>query len=470
MQLDVLSDKPTTEVGSYFISNYPPFSAWSPRHLPAALRALEEPNGEWRMTNAESGATSEGDAEAEGRLSAFRIPHSSFPPLGLYIHIPFCRKRCHFCYFRVYTDKNSSDVDAYMDALAREIELYSHKPAFDGREFEFVYFGGGTPSFLSSEQLERLVERINRHWRWDHAREVTFECEPGTLKKGKLETIRGIGTTRLSLGVEHFDDEVLSLNGRAHHAPEIFRAYEWAREVGFPNVNIDLIAGMVGDTQSKWEATVEQALALRPDCLTIYQMEVPHNTTLAREAKRDGDAPPVAGWATKRAWVDHAFRRFEDAGYVVSSAYTVVRPSEHSRFLYRDSLWHGSDMVGTGVASFSHVGGVHFQNVDQWDDYLASLSRGELPLSRALPLSSDERLIRELILQLKLGRLDAAYFRNKFGVEISRRFAEAFASLVAEGYAESKGDELRLTRAGILRVDGLLPRFFEPDHRGVRYT
>lgn len=440
MQLDVLSDSPTTEVGSYFISNYPPFSAWTREHLPEALRVLGTGN------------------------------ETAPAPLGLYLHIPFCRKRCHFCYFRVYTDKNSSDVEAYMEALAREIEMYSHRPAFDGREFEFVYFGGGTPSFLSSEQLETLVERINRHWRWDHAREVTFECEPGTLKKSKLETIRRIGVTRLSLGIEHFDDDVLSINGRAHKSPEVFRAYEWARDVGFPNINVDLIAGMVGDTQEKWSRTVEQALALKPDCLTVYQMEVPHNTTLARDAKSSGEPPPVAGWPTKRAWVDEAFRAFEAEGYVLSSAYTVVRPGEHSRFLYRDSLWHGADMVGTGVASFSHVGGVHFQNVDRWEDYLADVGSGRLPLSRALPLTSRQKLIREMILQLKLGRLDAAYFREKFAVDIAREFAAVFSSLMDEGFASVSKDDIRLTRAGLLRVDGLLPFFFEPEYRNVRYT
>ncbi len=444
VELPQVNEQPrpaSTEVGSYFVANYPPFSAWSPEHLPAAIEVLDSPRGD-------------GD-EA---------------PLGLYLHIPFCRKRCRFCYFRVYTDKNGSDVDVYMDALAREVALYAERPRLAGRDFEFVYFGGGTPSFLSSQQLLRLVDRINRHWTWDAAREVTFECEPGTLKKSKLETIRQIGVTRLSLGVEHFDDEVLEQNGRAHKSPEIFRAYEWAREVGFSQINIDLIAGMVGETEAKWRDTVEKALQLDPDCLTIYQMELPHNTVISRETQAAGGASPVADWETKRRWVDHAFSVFEQAGYVVSSGYTLVKPTDASDFVYRDSLWHGADLVGTGVASFGHVGGVHMQNVDQWDQYVSTLARGELPLNRALPTSKRERLIREMILQMKLGRLDAGYFRGKFGVEIVDVFREGFDSLVAEGFAEIDGDAIRLTRPGLLRVDGLLPRFSEPAHRGARYT
>lgn len=432
-------DPAPTEVGSYFVANYPPFSAWSVEHVPAALGALDRPVAE---------------------------P----PPLGLYLHIPFCRKRCKFCYFRVYTDKNADEVETYADALAREVGLYAGRGGLAGRNFEFVYFGGGTPSFLSNEQLNRLVDRIREHWDWSAAREVTFECEPGTLKESKLRTIRALGVTRLSLGVEHFDDAVLEANGRAHKSPEIFRAYDWARGVGFPQINIDLIAGMVGDTDATWRDTVEKAVALAPDSVTIYQMELPHNAVFSREAKAGGTAPLVADWATKRRWVDEAFRAFESAGYEISSGYTLVRKDRHAGFVYRDSLWHGADMIGTGVASFSQFAGVHFQNADQWDDYLAAIHRGELPVARALPMTPNQRLIRELILQLKTGRIAMEYFRRKFGADIARDFADTFDRLQKDGAAQRHNGEIRLTRAGLLQVDALLPNFFEKHFHGVRYT
>ncbi len=428
-----------TEIGSYFVANYPPFSTWKPEHIPAAIDVLDGP------------------------------PRPGVP-LGLYLHIPFCRKRCTFCYFRVYTDKNADEVDVYTDTLAKEIGLYASRHGLSGRQFEFVYFGGGTPSFLSNEQLLRLIDRICKHWTWEAAREVTFECEPGTLKKSKLETIKQIGVTRLSLGVEHFDDEILTTNGRAHKSPEIFRAWEWVKEVGFPQVNIDLIAGMVGDTDAKWKAAVATALAMQPDSVTIYQMELPFNTVISREAMEKHAAPPVADWATKRAWVDYAFEQFEAAGYKVSSGYTLVKPSPHSGFVYRDSLWHGADLVGTGVASFSHVGGVHFQNVDSWERYIERVGRGELPVARAFPATPHQLLIREMILQLKTGRIDPAYFRSKFGVDVLDEFGDAFKSINAEGYADTSGDVVRLNQKGLLRVDALLPRFFESEHRSVRYT
>jgi len=440
MQLDVLKEDARTEIGSYFISNYPPFSVWSPEHLPAAARALDE-----------------------------AVPDDT-SPLGLYMHIPFCRKRCTFCYFRVYTDKNARDVDTYIDALAKEVALYAQRDGLRNRHFEFVYFGGGTPSFLSSAQLTRLIDRIAEHWSWDRAREVTFECEPGTLQKHKLETIKKIGVTRLSLGIEHFDDDILELNGRAHKSPEVYRAYEWAREVGFDQINVDLIAGMVGDSESSWKETVEKTLALDPDSVTVYQMEVPHNTVIARASKDGGGPVPVADWRTKRAWVDHAFDVFQREGYVVSSAYTVVKPSASGGFVYRDALWQGSDLIGTGVASFSHFRGVHYQNEDSWEAYIDRIGRGELPLARAFVMSDRQRLIRELILQLKTGSVEVAYFRDKFGVDIGEVFAEAIAVLDSDGFARLEGGRLSLTRTGLLVADGLLPRFFEPEFRDIRYT
>ena len=439
MQIDIVKDDAQTEVGSYFVSNYPPFSAWSSENVPAALSTLQT-----------SGVSS--------------------APLGLYIHIPFCRKRCKFCYFRVYTDKNSQDVDVYCDALVRECALYSRCAALADRPFDFVYFGGGTPSFLSSEQLTRLIEGITEHFGWAHSREITFECEPGTLKRSKLETIKSIGVTRLSLGIEHLDDTVLELNGRAHKSPEVFRSYGWAREVGFEQINVDLIAGMLGDTQDKWYETVDKTLALEPDSVTIYQMEVPHNSVIARESSESGEPPVVPDWPTKRNWVDHAFNRFESAGYQVSSAYTMSRQREGGNFVYRDAVWRGADMIGVGVASFSHLAGVHYQNHDAWEDYIRLVNEGQLPIARALSMTPVQQLTRELVLQTKLGRIDAGYFRKKFGVEVVKEYAEAYKRLSADGFVKIDGDAITLTRRGLLCVDALLPQFFEPQYRNVRYT
>ena len=427
-----------TEVGSYFITNYPPYSQWSVDELPVVEAALNSPPTD--------------------------------VPLGLYLHIPFCRKRCKFCYFKVFTEKSSQEVERYLAALAREIELVSQTPVMGERPFRFVYFGGGTPSFLSSRQLERLVDRLRANISWDQAEEVSFECEPGTLSEAKVKTLRELGVTRLSLGVEHFDDEILRDNGRAHESAEIDKAWPWIAEAGFHNVNIDLIAGMVGETDDKWRYTVERALELAPDSVTIYQMELPFNTVYSQDILNKHSESPVADWPTKRRWVDEAFERFVAAGYSVSSAYTLVKDSSQVVFSYRDNLWQGSDLLATGIASFGHVSGVHYQNRAEWNEYCGMLEQGQLPLGRALATTPEARLIRELILLLKRGYLEAGYFQTKFGVDIIDQWREVWDDYERRGYVQVRDGRVELTREGLLRADGLLPAFFEAKHRDVRYT
>ena len=432
-----------TDVGSYFVATYPPFSVWKSENV---------------------------QQEALPAMNAAPVPGV---PLGLYLHIPFCRKRCHFCYFRVYTDKNADDVSQYLDLVAREWELYARLPAIAGRPLNFVYFGGGTPSFLSTTQLRGLVRRLTAVAPWDAAEEVTFECEPGTLTQGKLSAIRDMGVTRLSLGVENFSDEILELNGRAHRSPEVFRAYEQARALAFPQINIDLIAGMLGETEENWQDCVRRTLELQPDSITIYQMELPFNTTISSDLLKGAGrfTQPVANWSTKRRWVQEAFEALERAGYHIGSAYTATKDPSRTRFVYRDRLWQGADMLGLGVASFGHVNGVHVQNFDTWETYSAALDRGEIPLSRAYRPTGEERMIRELVLQLKLGSVRPAYFREKYQVNILDRFHGELDSLKTDRYLQTATEEIvALTRDGLLRVDTLLPRFFRPEHRGIRYT
>jgi oxygen-independent coproporphyrinogen-3 oxidase len=440
-----------TDVGSYFVANYPPFSAWKPEYLSDAHAALRE---QFRRAGTE-----------------LRVADSE-RPFGLYLHIPFCRKRCHFCYFRVYTDKNAREVEQYLDLLGREWELYANVPAVAGRQFNFVYFGGGTPSFLSTRQLTRLVSRLNKRGEWSAAEEITFECEPGTLTDAKLSAIRDLGVTRLSLGVENFSDRILEINGRAHRSPEIGRAYEAARALTFPQINIDLIAGMLGETDENWRECVRRTIAMAPDSVTIYQMELPYNTTISGDLlKHGGQFEQVAGWPAKRRWVREAFEALERAGYHIGSAYTAVKNPAQTKFVYRDRLWEGADLLGLGVASFGHINGVHVQNLDTWPTYQAAIENGDIPLGRAYRPSPEERMIREFILQLKRGSTRPAYFAQKYGVDVLTRFADALASLRRDGYlAEAGPDRIALTREGLMRVDVLLPRFFLPQHAGIRYT
>ncbi len=429
-----------TEVGSYFISNYPPYSQWNKEALPEVREALNRPPLETT-------------------------------PLGLYLHIPFCRKRCKFCYFKVFTDVNAAEVQRYVDALCSEISMVSELAVMGDRPFRFVYFGGGTPSFLSPKQLTKLAERLRQHITWDGAEEVTFECEPGTLSETKVNTLRHeLGVTRLSLGIENFDDAILEANGRAHLSKQVFNAWDWITAANFPNVNIDLISGMMGENWDNWRENIRRTLELSPESVTIYQMELPFNTVISQDILGKKVENPIADWKTKRDWVDYAFNEFLAAGYSVSSAYTVVKDPTKVNFSYRDNLFSGADLLATGIASFGHASGVHYQNLPDMNQYLETIEAGSLPLGRGYVPTPHQRLIREMVLLLKRGYLDVEYFRNKFDVDILQQWKEAWASHEHDGLVVIDGESIRLTRDGLLRVDSMLPIFFEAEHQGVRYT
>jgi oxygen-independent coproporphyrinogen-3 oxidase len=427
-----------TKVGNYFVANYPPFSFWRTDQVPlVADRLDQEPADD--------------------------------VPFGLYVHIPFCRKRCDFCYFRVYTDNDAERVRRYVDAVIAETAMYAERALIRGRKPTFVYFGGGTPSYLSVDQLQYLFEGLQRSISWDSVEEVTFECEPGTLQEKKIHALFDLGVTRLSLGVENFNPDILELNNRAHRAKEIDAAYDCARQVGFPQINIDLIAGMVGETDENWQDCIRKIRERAPESITIYQMEIPYNTTIYRRMKDGGEeVAPVADWDTKRRWVDEAFRELAADGYTIGSAYTAKK--DDAQFLYRDGLWHGADMLGIGVASFSHLSGVHFQNRHDLEPYLEGVESGELPIHRALEIDDDQKLIREFILQLKFGEVGAGYFQDKFGVDVRERFAAPLRKHADDGFLSVSGDRIILSRTGLLQVDRLLYDFFLDEHRGARYA
>lgn len=429
-----------TTVGNYFVSNYPPFSFWKPEHV--------------------------GEVQA-----AMQRPPKPGTPLGIYLHIPFCRKRCHFCYFKVYTDKDSAAIKGYIEAALKELAIYARQPFVGGRKPNFVYFGGGTPSYLSVDQLKHLTDGMKALLPWDEVEEVTFECEPGTLTDHKLRAIRDLGVTRLSLGVENFDDHILEINGRAHHSKEIARAYAFAREIGFPQINIDLIAGMVEETEANWRECIRKTIELSPDSVTIYEMEVPYNTGIYKQMKAEGKlVAPVADWDTKRAWVNYGFSELEKVGYTVASAYTAVKDKAKTKFVYRDRLWEGADLLSVGVASFGYIGDVHYQNHADFEPYVTRVNAGELPIFRALTPTADERYIREFILQLKLGSNSRSYFKTKFGTDPVERFSEPIQRLKDWGFLTVEGDRIVLNRDGLLQVDKLLHEFFLPEHRTTKYV
>ena len=425
--------------GNYFVAAYPPFSQWSEAAVADFERVLE-------------------------------TPPAQPAPLGLYCHIPFCVERCSYCYYLSHSGRELQRVEEYLEALLTELRDYAARAAVAGRPLDFVYFGGGTPSILSTARIRRLLGGLQQILPWSAAREVSFECAPRSVTLDKLQALRELGVTRLSLGVQQLDDEVLERNGRVHSVADVEAAYAAIRQVGFEVVNLDLMVGLVGETETSVERGLERVLQLAPDSVTVYQLEIPYNTPLCRELRHGELDPPPISWPAKHARLQRVFARLAAAGYQPISAYAAVRDPARHAFVYQDALYHGADMLALGASAFAYIQRVHHQNAVELEDYLAALSSSRLPLGRAYALSSEECAVREFVLQLKLGRVDCAAFAARHGRDPRERFAEPLDRFHALGWLRTSPTAIELTAQGIPRADRMLPAFYEPGHRTSRYS
>jgi len=439
VQPTVVSADDEPAVGNYFVSAYPPFSTWHADNLDDFRRAL---------------------AAGTGRDT----------PLGLYVHVPFCVKRCPYCYYLSYAERSGDEIAAYVDAVLDEAQMYARSEAIAGRAPAFLYFGGGTPSLLPDARITRLLEGLRHTFGADAPLEVTYECAPQSVTRAKLETLRAGGVTRLSMGVQQLDDDVLAASGRVHMVSDVQRAWDEVSRIGFEVVNLDLMVGMVGESEQSFFSSLDRIIDMAPESVTLYQMEVPQNTPLYRELADGAIDEKPASWDTKHDRLERAFGRLEEAGYTVRSAYAAVRDPERHRFVYQDAQYHGADLIGLGVSSFSFLSGVHQQNIAALERYLETVQRSDMPLGRAYALDANELLVRELVLQLKLGEIDAAELRVRYDIDPLERFAEPLAELQQAGWLTVDGDAIELTRAGLVRADRLLRRFYRPEHQEVRYS
>lgn len=427
--------------GNYFISAYPPFSCWKKEYVPQLKSKLEA-----------------------------AVSAADDTPFGLYVHIPFCDVRCMYCYYSSHANKSPELIENYLEALAKELAIYHAKPALANRDLGFVYFGGGTPSILSEIQIHKLTTKLKALFPWTAVQEATFECAPKSVTEPKLRTLREAGITRISMGVQQLDDAILKQNGRVHLASDVERAYAIIRRFDFEIVNIDLMVGLLGESDKSFMESLERVITMNPDSVTIYQLELPLNTPLYRVLDKSVPASSLATWEVKRTRLANGFARLEAAGYQLRSAYTAAHSPQHQRFIYQDAQYHGADLLGIGASAFSYIDGIHCQNLTSLESYLQRLSESRLAMERAYALNDDERLLREFVLQLKLGRVNGNDFRQKFHIDIFECFADPIAHFAKQGLLTRNGDELALTREGLLRVDRMLPVFYLPEHQDVRYS
>ena len=373
---------------------------------------------------------------------------------GVYIHIPFCRSRCSYCDFATGLHEDEL-AERYVRAVTKEISnsgVSAEQPRIDT-----IYFGGGTPSLLNPHQLESLLSAVkNRFWVEDHV-EITMEMNPGTVDEELLKRFRALGVNRASFGAQTFDDKELAKLGRSHTTADTLKTFSDLRNAGFDNISFDLIAGLPGQTLDRWQQNVEDALALKPEHLSFYLLEVHEATPLAEHIRRGIQPKPDEDVAA--SMYEWMLGRASQAGYEHYEISNLCLPGFASR--HNTKYWTGAPYFGFGCSAHSYDGKQRrWSNERDIKRYLTAVEGAMSPIVQEQVLTAADLRSEAVFLGMRLMRgIDANQYLDAFGVDLRATHQVEIDRFIDAGLVAVEGDLLKLTRAGALMSNEVFAAF-----------
>jgi len=378
-------------------------------------------------------------------------------PLGLYVHIPFCERKCTYCHFAIDPRRPDEErQERYLRALLHEISGAAEQPP--SQRADSIYLGGGTPTLLSLDRLAQLVEALRQGFDLSSGAEVTVEANPRDLDASGYRALRGLGVNRLSLGVQAFDDGVLREMGRLHTAEDACAAYAAVRAAGFDNVSIDLILGWPGESAARWLRALAQVAELRPDHVSLYVLEVEGKTLLAHQLRRGGVALPdddvVADLYAQTVDMLEAvgIHRYEISNF--------ARPGKESR--HNGKYWADAPFLGFGMSAHSYWNGCRSWNVSSFGVYCSRIEQSGPLAARdgERVLSEEERRSEALFTGLRRSEgIDLEHFKERYGIDPQASYVEHLREPLAAGLIEARDGRLRLTETGVLLSNEVFQAF-----------
>lgn len=376
---------------------------------------------------------------------------------GLYIHIPFCEKRCSYCDFYTVANRQQA-LPAYIQALLDEIALYSAIPFWQTRVFSTVYFGGGTPSLLSPAQVRSILDHVRRHFRIAAAAEITVEANPGTVSAAALQGYVSAGVNRLSLGAQSFwPDELVEVE-RLHSVEDIYKTVEDARAAGFTNLSLDLIFALPGQRPYRWRHNLEQAIHLQPEHISVYNLSIEEGTPLYKSLQKGKIRPLSEGKArvifnfTIEFLQAHGYRQYEVSNY--------ARPGFYCR--HNTGYWDGSPYLGLGASAHSYDGRRRFWNVPNYVHYIEKVRNGFPAVHGEELLTPSQQRFEMIFLGLRRSEgLNLQEYARRFGRPFEQDYAAVLKKLAAHEpplFTIDNG-HLRLTREGLFLCDAVSSEF-----------
>jgi oxygen-independent coproporphyrinogen-3 oxidase len=364
---------------------------------------------------------------------------------SVYIHIPFCLAKCHYCGFNSQPLEQPAGLKKYFRALAREIA----GRRTEIKDIKTIYFGGGTPTIASAALIGKVLKELRS---WPADAELTIEANPGTVTLEKLKALREMGFNRLSLGVQSFNDDRLKQIGRVHTARQAVKAFELGAKAGFANISLDLIYALPGQSLGDWKKDLAKALSLEPRHLSLYSMTYEENTEFRRQ-KAEGRIIPCGEELEAEMYLE-AVDRLDRAGLKRYEISNFARKGYCSR--HNINYWRAGDYLGFGAGAHSHRGGKRWSNVKNSERYVRSINNGKSPAGFRETISPEQQRFEALFLGLRMAAgIEIKSYQRRFGRSPLEHKPQVWLRWKERGWAEWDGRNLRLTPQGLLLADGL---------------
>ena len=367
---------------------------------------------------------------------------------GIYLHTPFCKRRCIYCDF--FSTTQSEKKPAYVHALCQELDM--RKNYLEGEDIETIYLGGGTPSQLTQEELEKIFSALYNIYKVKEDAEITLEANPDDLTPEYVHMLRSLPINRISMGIQTFQEETLKLLHRRHTAQQAIEAFRRCREAGFQNISIDLMYGLPGETLDTWEKDLRQAIALRPEHISAYHLIYEEGTALwkLREQHQVEEADEDLSVTLFRTLIDELTR----AGYEHYEISNFCLPGLHSR--HNSSYWTGKKYLGCGPSAHSFNGTSRQWNVASLDKYIHAIQQGKLDYEiEELDIYTRYNDFVITAIRTHWG-MSLSQLRSTYGEELYRYCLRMAKPHLAQGVLEMKEDTLKLTKEGIFISDGIM--------------
>ncbi|UII34221.1 radical SAM family heme chaperone HemW [Fulvivirga ulvae] len=372
---------------------------------------------------------------------------------GIYLHVPFCKQACYYCDFHFST--NQKYVREMVEALCTELKL--QKDYLQQDPISTIYFGGGTPSLLTGEQLKKLLDIIKANYVIAPSPEITLEANPDDLTAEKLEILYQTGVNRLSIGIQSFNPAVLNYLNRAHSQQQALKCFEDARKSGFDNISIDLIYAIPADNHENWHRDLDQALALQPEHISSYSLTIEPRTTFGTWLLK-GNIPPIDE-EFSAAQFEILLERLSHSGYEQYEVSNFCRPGYHSR--HNSGYWKQEKYLGIGPSAHSYDGVNRRFNISHNPKYLKAIAHSEIPYEADI-LTNEDRINEYLLttLRTKWGA-NLEKLKNEWSYDLLADQREYLDRLLTKSYAIIDGKHLKLTRSGLLLADKISSDLFK---------